>query len=590
VNATTTNATTTNSFYVGSPASPFFTVLANGNVGVGTAAPATKLEIYNSTGQVDPSLSAKNGTVHIGTNGGYALEIGQLLSASYGMWLQSIANAPNGIAYPLVLNPIGGSVGIGKTIPEAKLHIASIQSSNPDNLIIEGYTADGAVRTNTSYIRQRFDTNADYGSYWKSVRGANGATYEGVLGIEAAGADADSLYWRGDGNVGIGSAPVDSEKLHVAGGATTGVHGVTTATTNAGAGVIADSGNCETILAWGNSGGSNWTNCGTGGFTSDVRLKKDIKPIESGLKTILALRPVTYLWNKDSRNIPLITDSEKTAVNYGFIAQDVIQVLPDLVGEGPSLSVDGMPLQGGTNYYYLNYLGILPPLVNAVQELATTTTIIENNLALLTATSSTIAFDLESLSSTTPQSSDSFAGRFFSNLFARISAWLADAANGIANVYAAVIHSDAVHTKEICIQKSDGTEFCADGDTLQAMVAGSSGTSSGTGSEETPPSGGVTSSDTTPDPVPDPAPDPAPDTEAPVISIIGDNPVSVTVGSVYSDAGATVTDNVDTGLGAVVTGNDIDTSVVGSHEVKYNVTDAAGNIAVEMTRVVNVVE
>src|SRR3989344_3971988 len=100
---------------------------------------------------------------------------------------------------------IEGNVGIGTTDPQGKLHLASLQSSNPNNLILEGYVADGTARTNASYIRQQFDTNAGFGSYWKSVRGANGGTYEGALGVRAASSDVDVITWRSDGNVGIGT-------------------------------------------------------------------------------------------------------------------------------------------------------------------------------------------------------------------------------------------------------------------------------------------------------------------------------------------------------------------------------------------------
>ncbi|MCP4414248.1 MAG: DUF5011 domain-containing protein [Gammaproteobacteria bacterium] len=79
------------------------------------------------------------------------------------------------------------------------------------------------------------------------------------------------------------------------------------------------------------------------------------------------------------------------------------------------------------------------------------------------------------------------------------------------------------------------------------------------------------------------------DATAPVIALIGDNPMTVVHGTTYTEPGATVTDNVDTGLTATVTGT-VDTSTVGEYELTYNVTDAAGNAAIELTRSVNVVD
>ncbi|MCF6230866.1 MAG: DUF5011 domain-containing protein [Gammaproteobacteria bacterium] len=79
------------------------------------------------------------------------------------------------------------------------------------------------------------------------------------------------------------------------------------------------------------------------------------------------------------------------------------------------------------------------------------------------------------------------------------------------------------------------------------------------------------------------------DVTAPVITLIGSDPISIELGSTYTDAGATASDNIDGDLsGNIVTVNPVDTNTVGSYTVTYNVTDAAGNNATEVTRVVNV--
>ena len=77
---------------------------------------------------------------------------------------------------------------------------------------------------------------------------------------------------------------------------------------------------------------------------------------------------------------------------------------------------------------------------------------------------------------------------------------------------------------------------------------------------------------------------------SPVITILGDNPVTITQNDTYTDAGATATDDVDgdiTGL-ITVTGG-VMTTIAGTYSVTYSVTDAAGNTAIA-TRTVNVVE
>jgi hypothetical protein len=79
------------------------------------------------------------------------------------------------------------------------------------------------------------------------------------------------------------------------------------------------------------------------------------------------------------------------------------------------------------------------------------------------------------------------------------------------------------------------------------------------------------------------------DTTLPVITLLGDNPVTFEVGDTYTDAGATATDTYDGDItSGIVTQSNVDTAVVGTYEVAYNVSDASGNAAVEVTRTVNV--
>ncbi|MFC0603351.1 immunoglobulin-like domain-containing protein [Winogradskyella pulchriflava] len=80
------------------------------------------------------------------------------------------------------------------------------------------------------------------------------------------------------------------------------------------------------------------------------------------------------------------------------------------------------------------------------------------------------------------------------------------------------------------------------------------------------------------------------DTTAPVITLIGASVINLEQGDAYTDQGATATDDIDGDLTSsiVVGGDSVDTNVVGSYVITYNVSDAAGNAAVEVTRTVNV--
>ena len=78
------------------------------------------------------------------------------------------------------------------------------------------------------------------------------------------------------------------------------------------------------------------------------------------------------------------------------------------------------------------------------------------------------------------------------------------------------------------------------------------------------------------------------DTVAPVITLLGANPLIINAGGLFTDPGATVTDNVDAVRTINGTGS-VNTNIAGSYTVSYNAADAAGNAATTVTRTVNVV-
>lgn len=81
---------------------------------------------------------------------------------------------------------------------------------------------------------------------------------------------------------------------------------------------------------------------------SDARLKQNISKLGYGLSEVLRLRPVSWLWK----------EHPETGQQLGLVAQEVEQVLPDLV----STPKDPEEMKG------LNYVGLVPVLINAVKE------------------------------------------------------------------------------------------------------------------------------------------------------------------------------------------------------------------------------
>ena len=84
---------------------------------------------------------------------------------------------------------------------------------------------------------------------------------------------------------------------------------------------------------------------------SDIRLKENVRPLENCLEKVLKLDGVIFDWKKDNRGIN----------QYGFIAQQVEEHVPDLVKE-----VEGFEDEGQIKA--LNYEGVIPMLVEAMKE------------------------------------------------------------------------------------------------------------------------------------------------------------------------------------------------------------------------------
>lgn len=79
------------------------------------------------------------------------------------------------------------------------------------------------------------------------------------------------------------------------------------------------------------------------------------------------------------------------------------------------------------------------------------------------------------------------------------------------------------------------------------------------------------------------------DNVPPTIILNGSTSVTINKGSTYTDAGATASDNIDGIMPVTITGTVIP-DVIGTYTITYNATDASGNKAAQVVRIVNVVD
>jgi len=93
--------------------------------------------------------------------------------------------------------------------------------------------------------------------------------------------------------------------------------------------------------------------CNVNGGTSDCRLKEDICNMPYGLSQISQLQPVSYRFKSD----------ESRATKYGFLAQCVQTVMPDLVHDHPTDLIEGTPV------LQFDKDAIWSSMVNAIKDL-----------------------------------------------------------------------------------------------------------------------------------------------------------------------------------------------------------------------------
>ena len=79
--------------------------------------------------------------------------------------------------------------------------------------------------------------------------------------------------------------------------------------------------------------------------SSDMRLKTNINTMTGALDNVLKLRGVTFNWKETSNN----------SLQYGFIAQEMEKVFPDLVGTDSN------------GFKTINYSGVIPVLTEAIK-------------------------------------------------------------------------------------------------------------------------------------------------------------------------------------------------------------------------------
>ncbi len=265
----------------------------------------------------------------------------------------------------------------------------------------------------------------------------------------------------------------------------------------------------------------------------------------------------------------------------GFIAQDVEQVFPEFV----ATSTDGKKSVAYSNF--------VPAMVSAIQQLNSKVNAIDTRLTNLEALVASGNSTLGVASGNSQGLSLTGILTELTNQFETIGAKFVDGIAYFKNIFTGGL-TVGTHDKPTGITLYD--EVTNDPYCLK-MRNGAMVSEAGGCPENSPTLGENVATSTPSDVSSAPA---LGDVSVPVISILGDNPATITVGTSYSDMNATVTDtnadgsvNNNLGITTFLDGVEmqsiyLDTSTTSVHTILYKATDGAGNIG-QASRTVNIV-
>ncbi|MDO7849817.1 tail fiber domain-containing protein [Hymenobacter sp. M29] len=319
------------------------------------------------------SLAASGSTAYVTTAGNNLLQV-----------VTISATPPDRV---VTVSPTGSLASVA--LPGAADFIQN-QTAQPQN---GGFSVSGAGTVGGLLTAGSASVNGSLGVNGSTT--LNGSGYVGGnLGIGTANPNqkldvAGNANVSGNanvgGSVGIGiSSP--SARLHVAGVALVNGGGPLPSTTNAtGLGwnaIYAGSGESElyNYRGLGNGGFRFFSVPGTAAPTasnqiaqingstgiysnlSDRRVKTNITPLAQGLRTVLALRPVSYDFHTSrhlENGVVTFLPDDKPVRALGFVAQELLPLVPEAVEK---------PADDKKGFYAVSYTTLVPVLTQAIQE------------------------------------------------------------------------------------------------------------------------------------------------------------------------------------------------------------------------------
>ena len=356
------------------------TILASGNVGIGATSVSSRaatmddvgpvLELYNVGQDSALQLTSDSGgrgldlwNDHSGANVYFDSRYDSNNTSGGNIYFRTRTSDDQLTA--MTINQ-AAYVGIGNASTSPS-NVLTVQDSGASGLV-KIYSTTGAITNGQAVLEVRADDTSSPSSYNLIEANVSGTTKFKVDGDGTTTITATTLTLSGQGASGlnIGNEESGSKRitLNGAGSNDSAIEFRTNAVSRTDLGCFGggtdfqikmyDSGwqSRFSITAGGTFTGSSSANI------SDRDLKKNINLISNGLETINKLQGRTFEWKKSTKM--------DGGIKYGLIAQELEEVLPDLVWEKSGLSKK----EDGSYHKSIHMTGVIPVLIEAVKELS----------------------------------------------------------------------------------------------------------------------------------------------------------------------------------------------------------------------------
>ena len=318
---------------------------SSGSVGIGTSSPAALLDVngfMRSIALGTPPASGAGLELFYTSSTGYVQAYNRGTSAYNALFLSgSTVSTLIGGSTAMIVDA-SANLGIGTTNPSG-----GTSSSTNIKLAIGG--ASGGLAFNASNAAGRIESINGNGTLTYAVGTTSGAAHSWVVGSSTTAMTLD-----GSGNLLVGRTTTANTTVGAGIYSSGIIASCQSASTNANTAYDLYSTGASAYRFYVGMGGTIYATSIVITAISDERLKENVRDIDTGLSSIMALKPRRFDWKEGKGQ-----DKKNVA---GFIAQEFEDVFPECV----STSKAG---EDGIEYKNINHETLIPTLVKAIQEL-----------------------------------------------------------------------------------------------------------------------------------------------------------------------------------------------------------------------------